>query len=365
MIKKVSCLLLAFLIFVGAYGAPGLWAASASLPADGSGYIILRVNSQYMNVNGATVEVDPGRGTAPVVINGRTMAPARAIVEAMGGSVGWDDAKRQVTLYANGNYVMMTLDQTFYTVNDTVKIMDTDPIEMNGRTLIPLRFASEALGCTVEWFGATEEILIVFAGGGGAQKPAESGQTAGVPPLDAQGAPVSFSVEDNQKLQDLLYAADPAAGMYNFEYTSDIDDDMFFAGLMSIRYDESDFDVSLPDSLDYLDENSLYRTSNANMQAAVFGVFGRPIKAPEKQERYYNGYYYFDHWDITHYDSPEHTITMVYDLTGGFYKITGTAGTYEYGPDDTLYDVHAFTALVKKDAAAKFGYYLFAVRHEK
>lgn len=47
-----------------------------------------------MTVNGVTREIDPGRGTSPVIVNGRTLLPIRAIIEALGGSVAWDQAAK-------------------------------------------------------------------------------------------------------------------------------------------------------------------------------------------------------------------------------------------------------------------------------
>ena len=132
------------------------------LPSDGSGYIVMKLNSSSMNVNGESVAVDAGRDTSPVSINGRTMVPARALTEAMGGNVGWDGATQQVTLQAGGNTLVMTLNQTAYTINGIDKTMDVPPMSLEGRTLIPLRLAGEALGCQVEWFAATQEILVTF-----------------------------------------------------------------------------------------------------------------------------------------------------------------------------------------------------------
>jgi len=36
------------------------------------------------------------------------------------------------------------------------------PITINGRTMVPIRFAAENAGCVVEWLSRTEEIVIVY-----------------------------------------------------------------------------------------------------------------------------------------------------------------------------------------------------------
>ncbi|MCL2146213.1 MAG: copper amine oxidase N-terminal domain-containing protein [Synergistaceae bacterium] len=135
----------------------------ATPPTDGSGYIIMQLNSKIMNVNGALLEVDPGRETVPITINDRTMIPARALTEAMNGDVDWDELTQRVTLSVNGNTLIMTLDRNDYTINGVSKTMDVAPVLLNDRTLIPLRFAGEELGCTVDWFEDTKEILVTYA----------------------------------------------------------------------------------------------------------------------------------------------------------------------------------------------------------
>ena len=116
-----------------------------------------------MEVNGKIVEVDPGQGTAPMIRRDRTMLPIRAVVETMDGTVGWDDGERRVTLDANGSTVVMWIGRFDYTVNGAQSEMDIAPFIENGRTFIPLRFASENLNCRVTWINATREILIVYS----------------------------------------------------------------------------------------------------------------------------------------------------------------------------------------------------------
>jgi hypothetical protein len=40
--------------------------------------------------------------------------------------------------------------------------MDVAPAIVNDRTLLPIRFAAENLGCEIEWIGSSREIVIVF-----------------------------------------------------------------------------------------------------------------------------------------------------------------------------------------------------------
>lgn len=125
-------------------------------------FIMLKLDSPYMSIDGVEEEVDPGRGTAPIVLAGRTMVPIRAVVEAMGGTVGWDGATSLITLEARGNKVEMWLGKTDIKVNGTMKEMDIAPVAKDGRTYVPVRFAAENLNCKVDWINSTKEAIIVY-----------------------------------------------------------------------------------------------------------------------------------------------------------------------------------------------------------
>ncbi len=66
-------------------------------------FITLHPDDPYMAVYGVSQEIDPGRSTKPIIIPewARTVVPIRAIVEAMGGTIGWDGTERKVTINFN------------------------------------------------------------------------------------------------------------------------------------------------------------------------------------------------------------------------------------------------------------------------
>ena len=105
--------------------------------------IILQINNPIMTVNGQDMEIDPGRGTVPLIQNDRTLVPVCAIVEAMGGSVNWDEETQTAFLELNGDIITMTLgSQTAY-FNETANTLDVVPVSINGRTMLPIRFIAE------------------------------------------------------------------------------------------------------------------------------------------------------------------------------------------------------------------------------
>lgn len=142
--------------------------ATVTTPADVSGsdalrrFIVLQVNNPVMTVEGAEEEIDPGRGTVPMVRAGRTLVPIRAVVQAMGGLVGWNSETQQITLEGQGNRVEMWVGSTEIMVNGQSREMDVAPLVEDGRTFVPLRFAAENLEAEIDWLSSTREIVITF-----------------------------------------------------------------------------------------------------------------------------------------------------------------------------------------------------------
>ena len=75
----------------------------------------------------------------------------RFISESIGAEVSYDDATRQITVSNGENTIEFTVGNTIYTVNGEEKILDAAPEISEGRTLIPLRALVEALGKEVFW----------------------------------------------------------------------------------------------------------------------------------------------------------------------------------------------------------------------
>lgn len=111
-------------------------------------------------VNGTPVSSD----VAPIIINERTMIPARAVFEQLGGTVSWNEASQQVTVQLGGHTVVLTIQSLNATVDGTLRTMDAVPRLYQGRTLIPIRFVAEALGATVGWDNATRTATINLGG---------------------------------------------------------------------------------------------------------------------------------------------------------------------------------------------------------
>jgi len=109
-------------------------------------------------VNEKAVEFD----VVPQIINERTMVPLRAIFEALGATVGWDDATKTVTSELSGVKISLAIGSNQLYVNGTAKEIDVPAMIIDERTLVPVRAISEAFGCEVGWDGETKTVSITF-----------------------------------------------------------------------------------------------------------------------------------------------------------------------------------------------------------
>lgn len=96
----------------------------------------------------------------PQTINNRTMVPIRAIFEAMGATVTWDDNTQTAVCTKDGTTVKMTVNNTTEYINDVAHEMDVTPVVIDGRTLAPARYVAEAFGYHVAWDEMTQSVLI-------------------------------------------------------------------------------------------------------------------------------------------------------------------------------------------------------------
>ena len=96
----------------------------------------------------------------PVIENGTTLVPMRAIFEAMGASVEWDGATQTVTSVKDDTTISLTLNKETATVNSNSISLAVPAKLINGNTMVPLRFVSESLGAEVNWDGTSRTITI-------------------------------------------------------------------------------------------------------------------------------------------------------------------------------------------------------------
>lgn len=156
--KKVVSVLLTLCFMFSLVSITGC--AAGNVTAEEGFSLVLQVGNTMMTVNGTQQEIDPGRGTVPVVVNGRTLVPIRAIIEAMGGTVEWAEATKTASLTYENNQIRLIIDDTTAYFNDEAYTLDAVPTVINDRTMLPIRFIAERFQFNVAWDGENRLITI-------------------------------------------------------------------------------------------------------------------------------------------------------------------------------------------------------------
>ncbi len=96
----------------------------------------------------------------PVIEDGRTLIPVRALFEAMDGTLQWNELTREVMIHIDEKVVVLTIDSKTASVNGIETTIDVPAKIIDGRTLIPVRFVTESIGCSVEWDDVNRTVII-------------------------------------------------------------------------------------------------------------------------------------------------------------------------------------------------------------
>ena len=100
----------------------------------------------------------------------RTMVPVRPIAEALGAEVGWHQGNRQVTLTTREHVIVLTIGSSTAQVDGAPAALpdgvSAQLVHYQGSnsTMVPLRFVSEQLGCTVDWDPASYTAILLRPG---------------------------------------------------------------------------------------------------------------------------------------------------------------------------------------------------------
>lgn len=87
----------------------------------------------------------------PIIENGRTLVPMRKIFEVIGAKVTWDGKTDTAYGTKDNIEISITIDNNIMTIGDESIILDATPRLIEQRTMIPLRAVSEAFGSEVNW----------------------------------------------------------------------------------------------------------------------------------------------------------------------------------------------------------------------
>lgn|GEM_PF-4498234 len=97
---------------------------------------------------------------APILQGGTTIVPLREIFEALGATVAWEQATKTVTAKKGKTTIKLTIGKRQALKNNQSIALGSPAQIIQGKTFVPLRFVSEALGAKVVWDGKTQIIQI-------------------------------------------------------------------------------------------------------------------------------------------------------------------------------------------------------------
>jgi trimeric autotransporter adhesin len=116
----------------------------------------MTLGQKTMTVNGTKLPMD----VTPLIKDGTTYVPVRYVMDAFGGTAGWDAATKRIMVLRGSKVLELTLGNKEFLLNGKRQSAEVAPLVLSGRTLVPLRLVSEQLGLTVKWAQETKTVTI-------------------------------------------------------------------------------------------------------------------------------------------------------------------------------------------------------------
>lgn len=117
-------------------------------------------NEISVTLNGQYISFDQ----PPVMINDRVLVPVRAIFEAMGFTVLWNEETQIINVATEFGMMTLGIGSPYISYRNETEnksiVTDVPPQIINGRTLVPARAIAECTGYNVDWNDATQTVLI-------------------------------------------------------------------------------------------------------------------------------------------------------------------------------------------------------------
>jgi hypothetical protein len=141
----------------------GYQTTSAPVPVNLQKVLVLQIGKEAFTVNGVVQYLD----SPPIIENGRTLVPIRAVMDAIVGYTSWDEKTRKATVYIGGKNIDLWIGKSIAMVNGVSTPIDPSnpnvvPEIIKNRTMLPLRFVVENIGATVDWDQKTQTITITY-----------------------------------------------------------------------------------------------------------------------------------------------------------------------------------------------------------
>lgn len=119
--------------------------------------MVLHNGLPLLTINGITTILD----ATPEIKNSHLCLPIRAIVEALGGTINYNAQDKSIQISSGTTNIVLTIGGVTAQINGQTVNLDTPAYISNNRTMVPLRFITENLGCKVNWDSATQQVTIL------------------------------------------------------------------------------------------------------------------------------------------------------------------------------------------------------------
>ena len=96
----------------------------------------------------------------PVIKDNRTLIPLRGVMEKMGAAVFYIDSIQTIIIEKGTTNITFKIGDPVISINDQKKEIDTAPVIINNRAMVPVRAIAEAFGAEVTWDENTKTVDI-------------------------------------------------------------------------------------------------------------------------------------------------------------------------------------------------------------
>ena len=119
-----------------------------------------------LQIDGKSIETE----MPPIILEGRTLVPARDVFEKLEAKVDWNEKSRQVYVTYKDKVIILTINNKTAYINQVAEELDVPAKLINGKTMIPAAFVARGLGFKVDWDEATR-VVAITEGGNNATEP--------------------------------------------------------------------------------------------------------------------------------------------------------------------------------------------------
>ncbi|MFC5446821.1 stalk domain-containing protein [Paenibacillus aestuarii] len=137
---------------------PGGLHTMVSIASAASQAIVLHAGETKVMVNGQPYQLE----VAPQLIEDTTYVPLRFIGTQLGAGIEWNDADQSVIYKTKGMDIQLWLGRNRVLINGKELALDKPPVNLNGTSMVPLRFVSENLGAKVQYDPTTGNVVVNY-----------------------------------------------------------------------------------------------------------------------------------------------------------------------------------------------------------